>query len=44
MNEGDKRDAEIFLDAMTVVPTAGAHHRVWAGYGLTMDEYRETFT
>lgn len=40
----DIRDQRVMLDAATVIPSAGAHHRVWAGYGLSADEYREAFT
>lgn len=36
----DNRDFEIFLDLCTVIPSPGARHRVFAGVGLTADEYR----
>ena len=41
--EQDVRDSRIMLDARVTIPAPGALHRVWAGYGLNRDEYKEAF-
>lgn len=43
MVQGDRRDSIAMYDLLLLIPSSGARHRVRAGWGMTVDQYREAF-